>query len=93
MSTSAYNFIKDPAAILDYSWDWSQWLQTGETITTSTITPSPGLTIQSSSFTSTVATAWVKGGTAGQPYTVTNEITSSGGRTANRTISIRVQTR
>lgn len=90
---TTYNFIKDPAAVLDYSWDWSQWLQPSETISTSTMTASPGLTINSNSHTTTSTTVWVQGGTAGQPYTVTNEITTSAGRTDNRTISIRVQTR
>lgn len=36
-----FNVDKDPAAILDYQFDWSQWLASCETILTSTWTVDP----------------------------------------------------
>ena len=90
---SASDFVKDPNAVLDFEFDWSQWLSAGEVITASTMFPSPGITLNSSAFASTNATAWLSGGTASNPYTLTNEITTSDGRTDERTITIRCQNR
>jgi len=86
-------FIKDPEARLDYSFDWSEWLASGETITASTMTASVGITIDASSNTLTSATAWLTGGTSGHSYTVTNHITTSANRQDDRTLTIRVQNR
>jgi hypothetical protein len=84
---------KDPSAVLDYVFDWSRWLADSETITTSTITVSSGITLDSSSNTTTTATAWISGGTVGRPYTVTDRIVTNQGRTDDRTITIRVTNR
>jgi hypothetical protein len=85
-------FEKDPDAILDYTVDWSRWLGT-DTILASQWTVPTGLTQVSSSNTSTSATVWLSGGTAGQAYTVTNRITTAGGRTDERSIVINVRDR
>lgn len=86
-------FTKDPNAVLDYSIDWSSWLQTNETISTSTWTVQTGLTKDSSSNTTTVATVWLSGGTAGNTYTAMNRIVTNQNRTEDRTIYIRVEER
>lgn len=86
----ATDYTKDPQAVLDWKFDWSSWLQAAETISTSTMTASVGLTVDSSSNTTTSATAWVSGGSAGQPYTLANKIVTNQGRTDERTITIRV---
>jgi hypothetical protein len=41
----------------------------------------------------TTASAWLSGGTAGQSFTVTNRITTTGGRTEDRSFTIRVEER
>lgn len=89
------NWIKDPDAVLDYEVDWSQWLQTGETITVSlwTVTPSGTLTASSESSTPTSATVWLSGGSVGVNYRVTNQITTSDGRTDDRSLPILVTPR
>lgn len=92
-TSSASDFTKDPDAKLDYTWDWSLWLPNGDTILTSAFTPSPGITVNSSSNTTTNSTVWLSGGTEGQSYTVTNEITTVQGRIDDRTITIRIQER
>lgn len=90
---SQVSFTKDPADVLDYSFDWSQWLQSGETVTGVTVTAAPGLTVNSSSFTDTSSTAWLSGGVAGAtgtPYTVSHEITTNQARTKKLTMTIRL---
>ena len=85
----AQSFIKDPNAVLDYTVDWSEWLD-GDTISTSSWTVATGLTKASDSKTSTAATAWLSGGTVGVTYEATNRIVTAGGRTEDRTIYIMV---
>lgn len=89
----AVDFIKDPDAVLDYMFDWTAWLSSGEAISSSTMIVSAGVNLDSSSNTSSKATAWISGGTSGQPYAVTNRITTNQGRTDDRTITIRVSDR
>lgn len=95
---SMADFTKDPDDILDYGFNWgSQWLSTSEIITSSSWTASAGITIGNGSngaglptYTNTATTVWVIGGTAGQPYTLTNRITTNQGRQVDRTMTIRV---
>lgn len=83
-------FTKDPSAVLDYQVDWSTWLD-GDTITTSAWVVPAGITETTSTNTATTATIWLSGGTAGERYRVTNRIVTAGGRTDDRTITIRVE--
>lgn len=89
----AADFTKDPDANLDYSWDWTSWLQGGETITASTVTTTAGITLGTVTFTNVRTTAWLSAGDAGKLYQATNRITTSLGRIDDRTITIRVQQR
>lgn len=86
-------YFKDPDAVLDWVWDWSEWLAPGETISVSVMTVSAGLNLDSQSNTLSTATAWLSGGTPSTPYQVTNHVTTSAGRTDDRSITIRVQNR
>jgi len=89
-------FRKDPDAVLDYSFDWSEYLEAGdsaETIATSTFTVDTGLTKDSDSKDDTTTTVWLSGGTAGETYEVRNEIVTGDGRTDVRTIKIAVEVR
>jgi len=88
----ANEFTKDPNAVLDYIWDWSDWLGS-DTISSSTVTAPTGLTVDSESNTTTTATVWLSGGTAGEDYDVVNRIITAGGRTEDRTITIQVRER
>ena len=84
--------LKDPADRLDYSHDWTAWLD-GDTITSSAWAAPAGVTTDTPSNTTTTTRVWVSGGTAGNVYRITNTITTAGGRTAERSIPIRVQDR
>lgn len=80
---------KDPAAVLDYQFNWAEWLAE-DTIAASTWTADDGLTVASSAFTNVLTTVWLSGGAVGLTYAVTNHITTAGGRTDERTLRIEV---
>ena len=88
---------KDPDAILDYQWDWralthetgrSDWLAEAETISSYTVTPASGLTLDRDSEADGAVTAWLSGGTAGGLYGVVCHIVTSEGREDDRTLEI-----
>lgn len=83
-------FTKDPNAVLDYQIDWSAWLGV-DTILTSTWIVPDGITKDDASVTTTTATIWLSGGTAGESYRVTNRIVTVGERTNDRSIAIVVR--
>lgn len=85
-------FVKDPDATLDYGWDWSAWLD-GDTIATAEVLAEDGITVDSDSATATTVTVWLSGGTVDEEYRVTSRITTGGGRTDDRTMTIYVQHR
>jgi hypothetical protein len=87
------DWVKDSQAVLDWRFDWSDWLADGESIIASVMTVSAGLVMDSNTFSATSATVWLSGGTPGQPYLVANRITTSAGRTDERSITIRVTNR
>jgi len=91
------SFVKDPASVLDYKFDWSVYLDTdsspAETISTSQWSADAGITIDSDSKTDTDATVWLSGGVATREYEVTNKITTSVGRTVDRSFTVQVAQR
>ena len=93
MSLTLQNPLKDPSAVLDYAFDWTGWLAAGETITDHTITADTGITVDTSTEDAGVVTVWLSGGTAGVNYKVACLITTSAGRTDERTIWIKVTNR
>lgn len=87
---------KDPDAILDYQINWATWLGT-DTIATTAWTLAPtgtgALTKTTDTKTTTTATIWLSGGTANTDYTAACKITTAGGRTDERTLTIYVRQR
>lgn len=83
-------FEKDPDAVLDYEFDWSDWLPTGDTIASAVVTADTGLTIDSQSETTTAVTVWLSGGTAITSYEVTCHIVTAEAREDDRTIVVQV---
>lgn len=86
---------KDPDEVLDYQVDWSDRLDTGDTISSSSFTVSEGtgLTIDSSTYTDDTATVWLSAGTEGENYVINNRIVTANGRTFDQSVKIRVKTR
>lgn len=88
-----YNFIKDPNAVLDYEFNWLDWLESEETIISHVVTVDAGITKDSDSELDGIVLVWLSGGTHGIDYIVACEITTSVGRTEERSINIRCRER
>jgi hypothetical protein len=96
----AASYLKDPDAILDFGFDWTDWLATAETISSSawtlptdTTSPAVGLTRDSDSRSTVATTIWLSHGVDGEDYDITNHIVTSAGREDDRTITIKVRSR
>ena len=87
-------FTKDPDSVLDYSVDWSAWLA-GDEIASSEWLLEEGADLEKVTDTSTATktTVWLRAGQEGTTYLVTNRIVTTGGRTDDRTISVKVEDR
>lgn len=91
--TTNRNFTRDPDAELDYGVDWSDWLQDGETISSSewAVDSGEGLTLDNAAHDDTMTTIWtLPGATVGVTYHLRNRIVTSEGRTDDRTLLIRI---
>lgn len=77
-------FTKQPAERKRYSIDYSDWLDTGETISTATFAVAPTGALEVDAYTigspATSVVFFVNGGTSGVTYKVTVTITTSGGQ-------------
>ena len=87
-------FTKDPNAILDYSWDWSAWLTTPETIASYAF-DLDGLTQIAATQAAGVVTIVVSGGTVGKTHSLRCRITTNATapRTDDRTILLKIRDR
>lgn len=70
----------------------SDWLVSGETITGATVTADSGVVIEGYGIdsTGTYVTVRISGGTAGNSYTITCQITTTGPQTATREEELRI---
>lgn len=88
---------KDPNEVLDFVFDWSERLETGDAISTSVwsvVTEGSGLiTIDSETQDTTTATVWLSAGTVDTDYELLNRVVTSAGRTMDQTVRIRVRAR
>lgn len=91
---------KDPDARLDYQFDWSLWLQVGETITDSEflVESSEAITTfaiepSTQEIDGGLTTFWATGGVATETVEITNRITTSAGRIDDKTSRLRVRER
>ena len=84
------SFAKDPDAVLDYKFDWSDWMAEGDSITAHVIDAETGITVDSSLHGDDYVTVWLSGGDDDGRYDVSCEITTARGRTDERTILIKV---
>jgi hypothetical protein len=78
---------KDPNAILDYAFDWTEWLD-GDTIASYTIECQPGLTLanQNLDTANKKVIVWLSGGTPGSSYSLLCRVHSVLGRIDDRTV-------
>lgn len=81
--------IQDPSETLDHAMDWSVWLN-GDTISASAWSISPaGPVLVDLGVAAGVATVTLSGVSFGLIYSLTNQVTTGAGRTAQRSITIR----
>lgn len=98
--TKALTIDKDPDEVLDYPFDWSEYL---DDIQDAIAAPGPGITpalftvsgveIESQQNSTKIATVWIKGGAVGVAAKVSCRITTVGGRTIERSIAIKIKGR
>lgn len=91
--------VKDPDEVKDYGFDWahddygSPGLIAGDTLASSTWIVPVGIVKNSDIFTAEgLTTIWISGGTDKTSYTLTNRVTTTGGRTYDRSVILPVKT-
>jgi hypothetical protein len=89
------SYIKDPAARLDYTWDWVDWLaEIADTISSATVAVPAGLTaVGVPTVTTTAVTQRIEGGTLNDGYKMVCQITTVGGLVDERTVSLTIGNR
>ncbi len=86
---------KDPDATLDYTLDWSDWLNENESLTDVDVEIS-GATLVQKQITNRMATAWISGGSVGIAISLRFRITTDSApvhRIDDRTLLINVAER
>ena len=80
-------FSMDPHDILDFSFDFTDWLES-DTLSSITWSVSRGIITGSIAQTQTVATIFVSNGVVNRVYEVHCQVTTTAGRTVNRSLEI-----
>jgi hypothetical protein len=85
---------KSTASVVDYEFNWTNYLATNETISTATITAA-GLTVNPNAETTTIigglVTFWLGGGVDQTVYDVICQITTNQGRTDTASFELTVR--
>ena len=84
---------KDPDEVLDYELDWSARLKTGDEISSAGWLAPDGITVDSSSYTATGVTVWLSGGTVNETYTLTSRVVTTGGRTMDHSVQLKIKSK
>ena len=90
---------KDPDEVLDYELDWADpdhpRLVSGETLVTSTWTVVEGdVVVDSEDFApSGLTTIWLSAGSPGTLCVLLNRVTTSGGRTYDQSVKLRIRSK
>ena len=97
VSVGKPTIVKDPNAVLDYTLDWTDWLEPlSDTIASVSVAVS-GVTLDHTTNNSTSVTIWISGGTVGTPGSARVRITTVGTgarpRTDDRTVYFKIKER
>lgn len=88
--------LKDPAAVLDFSVDWSDWAKAGETISTSVFAvegTAGNLTLTNQTILNNITTVTISNGYEGNTYVIKNTITTNSSNTDIRRFKLKVEKR
>lgn len=92
------NFTKDPDALLDYKFNWQDWLNTGDTIIEATAFPggsytNPGdIRVAANSVSASVShVVWLSAGNVGEEYIITSRITTAQGRRNDQSLTVSIE--
>ncbi len=93
-----YTILKDDEAVLDYPFNWTDWLAENDpddTITGATGSVTGGIVIDSVTVQpgGLIVTPVLSGGTPGETATFTMHIVTAGGREDDRTIHLKIRER
>lgn len=92
--TEKNTILKDPQAVLDYSFDWTAWLTPlTDTILTASFIVDPSLSVVTQFKSTMIATVFISGGALNRRVPVTCRIVTAGGRTDERTIYLKILNR
>lgn len=86
----AWKEAKDPADVSWWALDCAAFLD-GDTLSAAAWTAPTGITKVAETNTTTEAKVKLSGGTAGQTYAMTIDLTTAGGQTFQRTIGLKVK--
>lgn len=84
-------FQKNPYDVIDYDFDFGNWLASrgGDSIAAFSVTGQSGLTVGTTQLLGTsIVRAFIGGGTSGQSYQVSCQITTAGGRAKQAKIQL-----
>jgi hypothetical protein len=87
-------FTQQPHEVLDYDFDYSEWISTGDTIVGAVATADAGITLGSTIIDSTthkIVKQWVSGGTDGNVYKIQITATTAGGRVKEIEFKVKVR--
>ena len=84
-------FSKQPAEVLDYTFNIEKWMASGDTVQSATATSTPvGLTNYVTNGTTTSPSVWASGGADGKLYKVTLTVVTADGRTKEFEMKLQV---
>ena len=87
-------FEKQPAEVLDYTFPLSKWMADGDAVTSSVATSLPvGLTTSVTNPATLSPSVWVSGGVDGVSYQITLTVVTTGGRTKEFEMTLKVDER
>lgn len=87
------HFKKGPGDDLKYCFDWTPWLQSidaGETISESEWDVPTDLTVSDEQTEASKTSCFIAGGSVGETYTISNQITTSGEQIAKRSFAVTI---
>lgn len=93
-ASTKYTITKDPDSVLDYTFDWEDWLALiVDTLASHSVEVETGIVCDSSSIVADTVIAWISSGTVGTTYRVTCRVVTTSGRTDDRSIFIKIKER